>query len=85
MRDGEHRSPLEKYRTESDRDRLLRGGNGGNIHDPNPENRRRDLIVLAALIDHPQAGLLLFETGCAEDVDVVSENHFVKEKDFNTI
>ncbi len=38
----------------------------------NPENKRRDLVVLAALIEHPDAGLILFETGCAEDIDVVS-------------
>lgn len=37
----------------------------------NPENKRRDLIVLAALIEHPDVGLILFETGCAEDIDVV--------------
>jgi hypothetical protein len=37
----------------------------------NPENKRRDLIVLAALIEHPDVGLILFETGCAEDIDAV--------------
>jgi len=37
----------------------------------NPENKRRDLTVLAALIEHPDMGLILFETGCAEDLDVV--------------
>jgi hypothetical protein len=36
-----------------------------------PENKRRDLMVLSALIDYPGVGLILFETGCAEDIDVV--------------
>jgi len=34
-------------------------------------NKRRNLIVLAALIEHPDMGLILFETGCAEDIEVV--------------
>lgn len=50
--------------------RLLRGVNGGSKSDPNPTNKRRDLALIAGLIDHPTAGLILFETGCAEDVDV---------------
>lgn len=50
---------------------LLRGGNSSSLSDKNPENKRRDLIVLATLIEHPDAGLILFETGCAEDIDVV--------------
>ena len=37
----------------------------------NPEHRRRDLILLSALIEYPGVGLVLFETGCAEDLDVV--------------
>jgi len=49
---------------------LLRGSNTSTISNKNPENKRRDLIILAALIEHPDAGLILFETGCAEDIDV---------------
>jgi len=49
---------------------LLRGGNTSKASDLNPTNKRRDLVVLAALIEHPQAGLILYETGCAEDIDV---------------
>jgi hypothetical protein len=27
---------------------------------------------MAVLIEHPHMGLILFETGCAEDVEIVS-------------
>lgn len=30
------------------------------------------MICIAALIEYPGLGLILFETGCAEDVDSVS-------------
>jgi hypothetical protein len=30
--------------------------------------------LLACLIEHPDVGLILYETGCAEDVDVVSRS-----------
>lgn len=50
---------------------LLRGGNTSSMSNKNPENKRRDLTVLAALIEHPDMGLILFETGCAEDLEVV--------------
>jgi hypothetical protein len=49
----------------------LQGANGGAASDPNPVNKRRDLALISALIEHPTAGLILFETGCAEDLDVV--------------
>lgn len=52
-------------------DRLLRGANTSTLSNPNPENKRRDLTVLAGLIEHPDMGLILFETGCAEDLEVV--------------
>ncbi|OOF97878.1 hypothetical protein ASPCADRAFT_128068 [Aspergillus carbonarius ITEM 5010] len=49
---------------------ILRGANASTLSNPNPVNRRRDLILLSALIDYPGVGLILFETGCAEDLDV---------------
>ena len=52
--------------------RLLRGSNTSSMSNKNPENKRRDLVVLAGLIDHPDMGLILFETGCAENLEVVS-------------
>lgn len=51
--------------------RIFRGGNTSTLSDLNPVNKRRDLVVLSALIEHPHAGLILFETGCAEDLEVV--------------
>ncbi|KAH7127797.1 metallo-beta-lactamase superfamily protein [Dactylonectria estremocensis] len=49
---------------------FLQGANASSASNPNPENKSRELISLAVLIDHPEAGLLLFETGCAENLDV---------------
>ncbi|KAJ5678559.1 uncharacterized protein N7477_004192 [Penicillium maclennaniae] len=49
---------------------LLRGANASSVSNLNPESKRRDLMVLSALIDYPGVGLILFETGCAEDIDM---------------
>ncbi|KAL3486079.1 beta-lactamase-like protein [Aspergillus germanicus] len=47
---------------------LLLGANGSSVSNPNPASKRRDLMLIAGLIDHPEMGLILFETGSAEDV-----------------
>ena len=52
--------------------RLLRGANSSSASNKNPGNEARDLIIMAVLIEHPHMGLILFETGCAEDVEIVS-------------
>ena len=52
--------------------RLLQGANSSRASDSDPENKSRDLIIMAVLIEHPHMGLILFETGCAEDVEIVS-------------
>ncbi|KAJ5101217.1 hypothetical protein N7456_007269 [Penicillium angulare] len=49
---------------------LLRGTNTSSVRNLNPENRRRDLMVLAALIEYPGVGLILFETRYAEDIEL---------------
>ncbi|GAB7331312.1 hypothetical protein MBLNU13_g02757t2 [Cladosporium sp. NU13] len=49
---------------------LLRGANSSSTSNKNPENEARDLIIMAVLIEHPDMGLILFETGCAEDVEI---------------
>ncbi|KXL46078.1 hypothetical protein M433DRAFT_4119 [Acidomyces richmondensis BFW] len=49
---------------------LLRAVNTSTLSDKNPENKRRDLMVLAGLIEHPDMGLILFETGCAENLEI---------------
>lgn len=51
--------------------RILRGANASKLSNKNPENKRRELILLSALIEYPGIGLILYETGCAEDLDVV--------------
>ncbi|PYI12793.1 hypothetical protein BO99DRAFT_448116 [Aspergillus violaceofuscus CBS 115571] len=48
---------------------LLTGANGSSASNPNPPSKRRDLMLIAGLIEHPEMGLILFETGSAEDVD----------------
>lgn len=47
------------------------GANGGSNSNPNPVNKRRKLMLLAGLIEHPEEGLILYETGCADDVETV--------------
>ncbi|RMZ76172.1 hypothetical protein DV738_g5140, partial [Chaetothyriales sp. CBS 135597] len=49
---------------------LLRGAGSATLSNPNTQSKMRDLILLGCLIEHPTAGLILFETGCAEDVEV---------------
>ncbi|KAE8345037.1 hypothetical protein BDV24DRAFT_148476 [Aspergillus arachidicola] len=45
---------------------LLMGVNGSSASNPNPTNKRRDLMLIAGLIHHPEVGLILFECGSAE-------------------
>jgi len=49
---------------------ILRGSGASTLSDKNPESKQRELVVMAALIEHPDAGLILFETGCAENVEI---------------
>ena len=51
--------------------RILRGANASTLSNPNPTPKRRDLILLAALIEYPGFDLILYETGCAENLEVV--------------
>ncbi|KKZ62060.1 hypothetical protein EMCG_03423 [[Emmonsia] crescens] len=55
---------------ECDEGWLLRGGNTSTLSTKEPEKKRRELVILSVLIEHPQAGLILYETGCAENIDV---------------
>ncbi|KIW18542.1 hypothetical protein PV08_02830 [Exophiala spinifera] len=61
---------LDLGRLEMDDGWLLRGSNTSTASNTNPTNARRELIVLAALIEIPGFGCILFETGCAEDLNV---------------
>ncbi|KAJ5381168.1 uncharacterized protein N7496_003596 [Penicillium cataractarum] len=49
---------------------VYRGSNASSLSNKNPENKRRDLIILSALIEYPGVGLILYETACAEDLEV---------------
>ncbi|KAJ5318135.1 hypothetical protein PENANT_c043G07542 [Penicillium antarcticum] len=55
---------------QADESWILRGANASSLSNQNPQNRRRDLALLSALIEYPGIGLILYETGCAEDLDV---------------
>ncbi|KAH8802487.1 beta-lactamase-like protein [Xylogone sp. PMI_703] len=54
---------------EVDESWFLRGANSSSLSNKNPENKRRELTVISALIDYPGVGLILYETGCAEDLE----------------
>ncbi|RVX74086.1 hypothetical protein B0A52_01918 [Exophiala mesophila] len=66
---------------------VLAGGhqNFGTASNPNPKHKRIDLIIYAVLIKHPTAGLILYETGCHDDMekhwgpmyDVSPRKHYV--------
>ncbi|RVX71096.1 hypothetical protein B0A52_03462 [Exophiala mesophila] len=60
---------LDLGRLEADEGWFFQGGNTSTLSQKNPENKRRTMICIAALIEYPGLGLILFETGCAEDVD----------------
>lgn len=53
------------------RTRLFTAGGSATASNPQRPRKWRDLMVLAGLIDHPEMGLILFETGCAEDIEIV--------------
>ncbi|CAK7270382.1 hypothetical protein SEPCBS119000_004060 [Sporothrix epigloea] len=55
---------------ECDESWLLRGSNISTASNLQPTNRRRELALLACLIEYPGLGLILYETGCAEDLEV---------------
>ena len=54
---------------ECDEGWLLRGGNTSTLSNPEGARKRRQLICLSVLIEHPEDGLILYETGCAEDIN----------------
>ncbi|OJI91458.1 hypothetical protein ASPTUDRAFT_309751 [Aspergillus tubingensis CBS 134.48] len=47
---------------------VLMGANQFPVHLPPQPHERRDLVMIAALIFHPDIGLILFDTGSCEDV-----------------
>lgn len=41
----------------------------GSASNPQPKHDRIEMIVYGVLIEHTTAGLLLFETGCHDDME----------------
>jgi glyoxylase-like metal-dependent hydrolase (beta-lactamase superfamily II) len=52
---------------EADDGWFMRAANTSTLSNPSPTNKRRRLIMLSVLIEHPTEGLILFETGGGED------------------
>ncbi|KAJ5224389.1 uncharacterized protein N7469_007892 [Penicillium citrinum] len=55
---------------EADESWIFRGANTSKLSNLNPTNQRRELVLISALIEHPDAGLILYDVGCAEDLEV---------------
>lgn len=64
---------------ECDEGWLVRGGNTSTLSNKQGDRKRRELIVLAILISHPEDGLILFETGCAEKYGVQNQKVRIEE------
>ncbi|OCL05541.1 Metallo-hydrolase/oxidoreductase [Glonium stellatum] len=72
---------------------LKRNANTSTLSDPNPpERKRRKLVVISALIDHPSEGLILFETGTGKNYpevvgpqvnDVFAQVDYAEEQDLD--
>ncbi|KAI4683324.1 uncharacterized protein J4E88_004499 [Alternaria novae-zelandiae] len=46
---------------------FIRAANASSSSNPNPTNKRRKLVMLGILIQHPTEGLILYETGAGEN------------------
>jgi glyoxylase-like metal-dependent hydrolase (beta-lactamase superfamily II) len=55
--------PLNLGNFEYDEGFPLAGAGASTLSDPNPASRRRKVAIIAALVDHPKAGLVLYDTG----------------------
>src|SRR5215467_109145 len=60
-------SLLDLGRMDVDDGFFIRGATAAVEPNPRPANERRRVAVVAAVIEHPQAGPILFETGCAQN------------------
>jgi hypothetical protein len=48
---------------------ILTGILAGVASDPNPSHERIEMIIYGVLIKHETAGLILYETGCHDDME----------------
>ena len=60
-------SLLDLGRMDVDDGFFIRGATAAVQSNPHPAYERRRVAVVAAVIEHPQAGPILFETGCAQN------------------
>jgi glyoxylase-like metal-dependent hydrolase (beta-lactamase superfamily II) len=60
-------SLLDLGRIDTDDGFFMRGCNAALQSNPNPQYERRRVAVIAAVIEHPKHGPILFETGCAQN------------------
>jgi glyoxylase-like metal-dependent hydrolase (beta-lactamase superfamily II) len=64
---GTRMSLLDLGRIDTDDGFFIRGCNAAVQSAPVPRYERRRVAVIVAVIEHPQAGPILFETGCAQN------------------
>jgi glyoxylase-like metal-dependent hydrolase (beta-lactamase superfamily II) len=62
-------SLLDLGRLDVDDGWFIRGCTSALQSNPHPAFERRRVAVVAAVVEHPQAGPILFDTGCAENAD----------------
>src|SRR5437773_12244056 len=62
-------SLLDLGRMDVDDGFFIRGATAAVQSNPHPAYERRRIAVVAAVIEHPQAGPILFDTGCAQNAE----------------
>ena len=62
-------SLLDLGRLDVDDGWFIRGCTSALQSNPHPAFERRRVAVVAAVVEHPQAGPILFDTGCAQNAD----------------
>src|SRR5499433_3368223 len=60
-------SPLDLGRMDVDDGFFIRGSTAALQSNAHPSFERRRIAVVAAVIEHPKAGPILFDTGCAQN------------------
>src|ERR1035437_4260742 len=58
---------LDLGRIDTDDGFFIRGCNAAVQSAPRPQYERRRVAVIATVIEHPKAGPILFDTGCAQN------------------
>lgn len=66
---GTKLSLLDLGRLDVDDGFFVRGYNAASLSNPHPHYERRSAAVVAAVVEHPAIGPILFDTGCTEHVE----------------